>query len=82
MAPQLAVFHGDTFEGLALVDAAERYCACETEPESGVRTSVCPMHQALVGDQRFLDGLVFMRRRATQLLVEEHGIDGALVPRG
>ncbi len=65
------IFHGSQVEGLALADATNRNCTCEFDDMSGARTSTCPVHEALVKDQRFLDGLVFMRHLAERLLAEE-----------
>lgn len=64
------IWHGDPTESLALVDASNRNCGCKFGL-MGVRLTTCGVHDAMVNDQRFLDGLVFMRRNADRLLAEE-----------
>jgi hypothetical protein len=69
----ITVWHGTTMEGMTLSEVSTHNCQCEMDPESGIQSSTCPMHDAMVRDQRFLDGLVFARRIARQLLEEEFG---------
>jgi len=64
------VFHGDLEESTALVNAIARNCGC-VYAGMGVRTSTCAPHNMLIGDQRALDGLVWMRRDAERLRREE-----------
>lgn len=64
------VWHGTQEESAALVNAIARNCNCQFGL-MGVRTSTCPPHHMLIEDQRALDGLLFMRRRAEKLLLEE-----------
>src|SRR5262249_1288707 len=67
----LVVFwHGTPQEALELVHAVGANCGCECGM-MGVRTSVCEAHKMLTGDQRALDGLIFVRRLAERLLQEE-----------
>jgi hypothetical protein len=61
---------GTATESQELLGAIARNCACDFCP-MGVRLSTCAPHQALVDDQRWLDGLLFMRSRRAQLLQEE-----------
>lgn len=68
---QSTIFHGTSDEQSALLEAFERNCDC-TYAENGARSTCCAPHRALVEEQRFLDGLLFERWRAGQMLVEEH----------
>ena len=63
-------WHGNQDESQALVAAVGANCECSFGV-MGVRISTCPPHKAMVEDQRFLDGLLFMRRQAAKLLEEE-----------
>lgn len=56
------VWHGTELEKTSLLEALGNNCACKYGL-MGVRTSTCPSHEMLVGDQKALDGLVFTRRR-------------------
>jgi hypothetical protein len=68
MATQIpAVWHGSQAEHVALDTAVKRNCTCSPEQQVGI----CSVHDALDRDQRWLDGLVFMRRHVERLLVEE-----------
>jgi hypothetical protein len=60
------VWHGDDKEASDLNEALERNCTCEYD-EAGARKKTCQPHAMLTGDQRALDGLVFMRREADRL---------------
>lgn len=60
-----AVFHGDPAERHALLMCVNRYCTCGPTTRGH-----CPAHQALL-EQRFLDGLLFVRTLTEQLLTEE-----------
>lgn len=66
------VWHGTQAESFALVNAIARNCQC-TFGVMGIRTSTCEPHRAMVEDQRWMNGLLFMRRNAAKLEVEEHG---------
>lgn len=68
-------FHGTQTESRDLSDAFARYCACTFDESSGARTSVCVGHQALVGDQDFLNRVLFYRRMRERLKREEWLID-------
>ncbi len=59
---------------MALVLAISANCVCLRTPGGGLVT-VCAPHMAYVHDQRFLDGLLDGRRRATQLLMQEFMVD-------
>jgi hypothetical protein len=63
-------WHGTPTEGLELVQALSRYCSCVFSAE-GARVSVCAAHEMLCSDQRAIDGLLFSRRIAGRLRVEE-----------
>lgn len=69
MATQ-AEFHGTQMESFDLVNAIGHNCDC-TFGLMGVRLSTCVPHAALLADQRWLDGLVWMRRDHIRLTVEE-----------
>jgi hypothetical protein len=56
------IWHGTEQESFELVNAVARNCTCEFGL-MGVRKSTCPAHAAMVTDQRFMDGMVFERRR-------------------
>ena len=60
---------GTEAETSALLEALARNCAC-TIDQHGVRTATCSSH-ALLLDQRSLDHLLFGRRLAQRLGVEE-----------
>jgi hypothetical protein len=62
------VWHGTHAESTELMQAVARNCACEFRV--GVCVSRCAVHEALT-DQRWLDGLLFMRSRREQLRREE-----------
>jgi hypothetical protein len=64
-----ATFHGTKAEGVDLVYAVQRNCTCD--PASGTPLA-CPAHRMLTLDQRALDGLLTSRRRAAELVREEH----------
>lgn len=70
MPPPTVHWHGTAAESAALVAAITHNCTCEFKV--GVRQSTCPPHEMMVSDQRAMDGLVFMRRRARQLYEQEH----------
>ena len=63
-----AVFHGTPVERHALMQAVARNCTCTTNLE--VVSGHCPAHKALL-NQHFLDHVLFARRLAERLLVEE-----------
>ncbi len=62
-------WNGTPDEALALLHALRTHCECRVAGERTV--SVCASHAMLARDQRAIDGLLFMRRMAAQLLVEE-----------
>lgn len=63
-------FHGTTEEADDLVAALARNCECTFTPV-GIRMSTCAVHDALINDQRWLDGLLFARRLVSVLTREE-----------
>ncbi len=79
MAPN-TVFNGSKVESLDLIAAIAHQCSggaptkdgqqC-TYGTDGARQTCCAAHRALIGDQRFLNGILWMRHIAQRLLVEE-----------
>lgn len=67
--PQLAVFHGDADAAYALMVAIEHNCTCERDDVGRVRGN-CGAHRALL-DQRFSDGVIWVRWLLPRLLQEE-----------
>jgi hypothetical protein len=63
-------WHGTRSEGLELVEALGRHCSCAFSAQ-GLRVSVCAPHEMLCSDQRAIDGLLFSRRIAARLRIEE-----------
>ncbi len=62
-----AVFNGTQTEGFDLMEAFNHNCECQFGPLN-MRTSTCLVHDSMLHDQRFLNGLIFMRRRVDGLL--------------
>ena len=69
MFPQV-VWKGTEPESFELLSVIQGNCVCEFGTD-GARSRVCKPHDALVHDQRFLDGLLFGRRIADRLRAEE-----------
>ena len=69
MTQSTITWGGTDAETSALLEALARNCACTIDPH-GVRTGTCPAHAMLL-DQRSLDHLLFGRRLAERLWVEE-----------
>jgi hypothetical protein len=67
-------WNGTTSEALALLQALRAYCQCRVE--RGHTLTPCESHRMIAHDQRAVDGLLFMRRMAARLLVEEFGVPG------
>ena len=65
-------WNGTTDEALALLHALRAHCECSID--EGRTVAACAGHTMLATDQRAVDGLLFMRRMATQLLVEEFAV--------
>jgi hypothetical protein len=63
-------WYGTQVESFALISALAHNCTC-VFGQKGIRLKICPAHQMLMDDQRALDGLLFARRMAAQLLEEE-----------
>jgi hypothetical protein len=68
------IWNGTDEERGELLDALARHCACVYDT-CGARTHTCSPHTAFITSQRFLDGLVFVRRIASQILAEEWMVD-------
>ena len=64
----IVVWHGTQSQSTELLRAVARNCACEQRV--GVRLSTCAPHKALT-QQRWLDGLLFMRSRRHELVQKE-----------
>jgi hypothetical protein len=64
------VWHGTQAESIDLVNAIGRNCTCEFGAMN-IRVSTCPPHAALTADQRWLDHLIFVKRIAERLRLEE-----------
>ena len=64
------LWHGTHTEALELLQALSRNCSC-TITAQGVRLSTCAPHEMLLSDQRAIDGLLFARRIAPRLCIEE-----------
>jgi hypothetical protein len=62
-------WNGTTEEALALLHALREHCECHVD--EGRTVAPCAGHSMLARDQRAVDGLLFMRRMAAQLLAEE-----------
>ena len=67
-------FHGTQNEDFALSIAINRNCGCVTGRLGKLDT--CQAHHMRDNDQRAVDGLVYARRMAERLLVEEFTTDG------
>lgn len=62
------IWNGTVQEAQELCEILERNCEC---PDPNSNEERCPPHLMLTSDQRALDGLLFVRRIAVQLLDEE-----------
>jgi hypothetical protein len=67
---QHSVWNGTQAESLDLAAAINRNCTCQYGLD-GERTMTCAPHHMLIDDQRALDGLLFFRRIAERLKLEE-----------
>jgi hypothetical protein len=67
---RLAVWHGSETQAAALLRAIEHNCECTRNP-SGARLQACSAHAMLIGDQRALDGLLFVSSLVARLQAEE-----------
>ena len=65
-------WNGTTEEALAMLHALRAHCDCRVA--DGRIVAPCAGHAMLARDQRALDGLLFMRRMAAQLLAEEFDV--------
>ena len=64
------VWHGTLIEQLDLMAAVQHNCECRYDTIGQARTD-CASHVMLAGDQRALNGLLWNRRVAQRLLIEE-----------
>ena len=64
------IFHGNQKEAFEIVEAIQHNCGCDFGP-GNVRTSTCAPHDALIHDQRYVNGLLFVRTLRLQLQAEE-----------
>lgn len=64
------LWHGTQVEALDLLQSLNRNCSCVFTAD-GTRLSTCAPHQMLATDQRAIDGLLFARRIAGRLRIEE-----------
>lgn len=69
----MVTWKGTTQESMDLTNALARNCDCKFGL-MGVRLVTCPAHEMLTNDQRALDGLLWFRHFASDLL-EQEGID-------
>jgi hypothetical protein len=67
------VWHGTADEALALLAVVNEHCTCRRVNQRVM--AVCPTHVMLSREQRAIDGLLFMRRMAERLIVEEFSLD-------
>lgn len=67
------VWHGTADEALALLAVVKEHCECRKTNHRV--TAVCPAHEMLSREQRAIDGLLFMRRMAERLIIEEFALD-------
>jgi hypothetical protein len=64
------VWHGTLREQLDLMAAVQHNCGCRFDVAGGA-ISACEGHSMLTGDQRALNGLLWIRRQVRRLLAEE-----------
>ena len=64
----------------ALIQAVEHNCECSLQHSRAAPSGHCGPHEMLAFDQRALDGLVFVRRLAQRLQVEEWRANSLRVP--
>jgi len=64
------VWHGNQDEAQLLVSAITHNCSCE-QTASGARSSTCGPHLMMLGDQRALNGLLFVRAIRERFVREE-----------
>lgn len=65
-------WNGTPEEGVALLQAFQAHCECQTD--KGRTVAPCVGHTVLAHDQRTLNGLLFMRRIVAKLLSEEFDV--------
>lgn len=63
----VVTWHGDQQESLELISIVRRECTCRTPTG---QPQACVAHEMLL-NQRVVDGLLFARRIAERLLLEE-----------
>lgn len=64
-----ALWHGSSQEARDAMNAFAHHCTCYFE--AGQCKTPCAAHVAFFGDQRMLNGLVWMRRQVDRLRREE-----------
>ena len=64
----IVIWHGTQSQSTELLEAVSRNCTCEQRV--GVCITMCSPHKGL-GEQRWLDGLLFMRSRRHELVQQE-----------
>lgn len=74
MSVSQVLWHGSDDEREALLKAVAANCGC-TYGEAGEVSNRCAAHQMMLTDQRAMDGLLFMRRKAACLEHEEQTDD-------
>jgi hypothetical protein len=74
------IWNGTSAEGRELTNAINRNCTCGPYGMLGVRASTCAAHEAFLSEQRFLDGLLWMRRLKDRINAEEHGTEATPQP--
>lgn len=70
----VVTWHGTQDEAASLLETVARHCACVFN--SGAIVAPCAAHSALT-DQRWLNGLLFMRRQRAQLWDQEMKLEPA-----
>jgi len=63
-------WHGNDAEAEELKRALNRNCQCKYD-DFGSVSDMCVVHKALLKDQRFLDGLLFVKRMKRQFTEAE-----------
>ena len=69
--PDLVIWHGTGDEGRAFLEAIGHNCTCEWNVAKTEKLRECDLHHRAVHDQRFADGMLFMRRKVDCLKREE-----------
>lgn len=67
----MVVWHGTQNESFDLQTAVSRNCGCQYGTDGLREGPLCAAHQGMTTDQRWLNGLLFMRRQRVRLEAEE-----------